>query len=84
MAKQSKKLHNAFTDEHLEIIKKVYPDTPNKVIATMIPHSATSISKKAHTMGLKKTKEHISKNGRAIARCRTPLLPSVRKHTPWD
>jgi len=67
MAKESKKLHNAFTDEHLEIIKKVYPDTPNKVIATMIPHSATSISKKAHTMGLKKTKEHISKNGRAIA-----------------
>jgi len=67
MANESKKLHNAFTEEHLEIIKKVYPDTPNKVIATMMPHSATSISKKAHTMGLKKSKEHISNNGRAIA-----------------
>ncbi len=65
MAKGSKKL--AFTEEELEIIRKLYADTPNKVIATMMPHSFTSISKKAHTMGLKKTKEHISKNGRAIA-----------------
>ncbi len=37
MATKSKKLHNAFTEEHLEIIRKVYADTPNKVIATMIP-----------------------------------------------
>jgi len=92
MAKESKKLHNAFTDEHLEIIKKVYPDTPNKVIATMIPHSATSISKKAHTMGLKKTKEHISKNGRAIAIAQwnnliennLQLSSNFKKgHVPW-
>ena len=92
MAKESKKLHNAFTDEHLEIIKKVYADTPNKVIATMIPHSATSISKKAHTMGLKKTKEHISKNGRAIAIAQwnnliennLKLSSNFKKgHVPW-
>jgi hypothetical protein len=92
MAKGSKKLHNAFTEEHLEIIKKVYPDTPNKVIATMIPHSATSISKKAHTMGLKKTKEHISKNGRAIAIAQwnkliennLQLSSNFKKgHVPW-
>ena len=65
MAKGSKKL--AFTDEELEIIRKFYPNTPNKVIATWMPHSATSISKKANQMGLKKTKEYIIENGRAIA-----------------
>ena len=65
MAKGNKKL--AFTEEELEIIRKLYSDTPNKVIATMMPHSFTSISKKAYMIGLKKTKEHISKNGRAIA-----------------
>jgi len=92
MAKESKKLHNAFTDEHLEIIKKVYPDTPNKVIATMIPHSATSISKKAHTIGLKKTKEYIRENGRAVATAQweynkengLELKSNFKKgHTPW-
>ena len=66
MAKILKKLHNAYTDEHLEIIRKLYANTPNKVIATMMPHSSTSISKKANEMGLKKTKKYIRENGRAI------------------
>ena len=35
MAKESKKLHNAFTEEHYEIIRKLYADTPNKVIANV-------------------------------------------------
>ena len=65
MVKGGKKL--AFTEEELEMIRQLYPNTPNKVIATMIPHSATSISKKANTMGLKKTKEYIRENGRAVA-----------------
>ena len=65
MSKGNKKL--AFTEEELEIIKKLYPTTPNKVIATWMPHSSTSISKKANQMGLKKTKEYIRENGRAIA-----------------
>ncbi len=34
MLKESKKLHNAFTEEELELIRKVYADTPNKVIGT--------------------------------------------------
>ena len=67
MAKEFKKLHNAFTEEHLELIRKLYADTPNKVIATMMPHSSTSISKKANEIGLKKTKEYIRENGRTIA-----------------
>ena len=65
MAKGSKKL--PFTMEELEIIRKLYPNTPNKVIATWMPHSATSISKKANQMGLKKTKEYIRENARTIA-----------------
>ena len=92
MAKASKKLHNAFTEKHLEIIRKVYADTPNKVIATMIPHSATSISKKANTMGLKKTKEYIRENGRAVAVAQwnkliehnLQLSSNFKKgHVPW-
>jgi hypothetical protein len=92
MAKQSKKLHNAFTEEHLEIIRKLYADTPNKVIATWMPHSSTSISKKANQMGLKKTKEYIRENGRTIAAAQwkelkengLELKSNFKKgHVPW-
>ena len=92
MATKSKKLHNAFTEEELEIITKLYADTPNKVIATMMPHSFTSISKKAYMMGLKKTKEHISKNSRAIAIAQWKELKEnslelnsnfKKGHVPW-
>jgi hypothetical protein len=92
MATKSKKLHNAFTEEHLEIIRKLYADTPNKVIATMMPHSFTSISKKANEMGLKKTKEHIRKNCRAIAIAQWKELKEnslqlnsnfKKGHVPW-
>ena len=92
MATKSKKLHNVFTEEHLEIITKLYADTPNKVIATMMPHSATSISKKANQMGLKKTKEYIRENGRTIAAAQwkelkengLELKSNFKKgHVPW-
>ena len=92
MATKSKKLHNAFTEEHLEIIRKLYADTPNKVIATWMPHSSTSISKKANQMGLKKTKEYIRENGRTIAAAQwkelkengLELKSNFKKgHVPW-
>ena len=90
MAKGSKKL--AFTEEELEIIRKLYPNTPNKVIATWMPHSSTSISKKANDIGLKKTKEYIRENGRAIAKAQwkelkengLELKSNFKKgHVPW-
>ena len=56
-----------YTEEELEIITKLYATTPAKVIATWMPHSSISISKKAHTMGLRKTKEYLSVQGRKIA-----------------
>jgi hypothetical protein len=92
MAKGNKKLHNAFTEEHLEIIRKMYAETPNKVIATWMPHSSTSISKKANQMGLKKTKEYIRENGRTIAAAQwkelkengLELKSNFKKgHVPW-
>jgi hypothetical protein len=92
MATKNKKLHNAFTEEHLEIIRKLYADTPNKVIATWMPHSSTSISKKANQMGLKKTKEYIRENGRTIAAAQwkelkengLELKSNFKKgHVPW-
>ena len=90
MAKGSKKL--PFTMEELEIIRKLYPNTPNKVIATWMPHSATSISKKANQMGLKKTKEYIRENARTIATAQweynkengLELKSNFKKgHVPW-
>ena len=56
-----------YTEEELEIIRKLYATTPAKVIATWMPHSSISISKKAYTMGLRKTKEYLSVQGRKIA-----------------
>ena len=90
MAKGNKKL--AFTEEELEIIRKLYPNTPNKVIATWMPHSSTSISKKANDIGLKKTKEYIRENGRAVATAQwkelkensLQLKSNFKKgHVPW-
>ena len=90
MAKGSKKL--AFTEEELEIIRKLYPNTPNKVIATWMPHSSISISKKANEIGLKKTKEYIRENGRAVATAQwkdlkengLELKSNFKKgHVPW-
>jgi hypothetical protein len=67
MVKGSKKKVKRFTEEELEIIRKLYPNTPNKVIATWMPHSDTSISAKAYKMGLKKDKEYIKMNCSKIA-----------------
>jgi hypothetical protein len=58
----------------------------------MMPHSFTSISKKANQMGLKKTKEHIIKNCRAIAIAQWKELKEnslelnsnfKKGHVPW-
>jgi len=56
-----------YTEEELEIITKMYPTTPAKIIATWMPHSFISISKKAHLMGLKKDKKYLSEQAKKIA-----------------
>jgi hypothetical protein len=57
-----------------------------------MPHSSTSISKKANQMGLKKTKEYIRENGRTIAAAQwkelkengLELKSNFKKgHVPW-
>lgn len=89
--KGSKKI--PFTEEHLEIIRKLYPNTPNKVIATWMPHSSISISKKAHEMGLRKTKEYLKENCRSVALAQWQNEKSsskarktcfVKGNTPWN
>lgn len=93
MVKGSKKKVKRFTEEELEIIRKLYPNTPNKVIATWMPHSATSISGKAYKMGLKKDKEYIKMNCSKIAleqwqnvetseRARRTCF--YKGHNPWN
>jgi len=54
MVKGSKRNKQMFSNEEIEIIKRLYPNTPNKVIATWMPHTSTSISNKAYAMGLGK------------------------------
>jgi hypothetical protein len=56
-----------YTEEELEIIKKLYATTPAKIISTWMPHSFISISKKAHMMGLKKDKKYLSEHAKKIA-----------------
>ena len=93
MVKGSKKEKQMFTEEDLEMIKKLYPNTPNKVIATMIPHSSTSISNKAYAMGLKKTKEYIKSNCSNVAIAQWQCLETSERsrrtcfrtgHQPWN
>ena len=62
---KNKKL--TYTKEELEMITKFYSTTPAKVMATWMPHSSISISKKAHTLGLKKDKKYLSEHARKIA-----------------
>jgi hypothetical protein len=82
-----------YTEEELLIITKLYATTPAKVIATWMPHSSISISKKAHTMGLKKDKKYLSEHARkiALAQWQNEKTSSIARktafhkgHIPWN
>jgi len=82
-----------YTEEELEIITKLYATTPAKVIATWMPHSSISISKKAHTMGLRKDKKYLSEHARkiALAQWQNEKTSSIARntcfykgHKPWN
>ena len=82
-----------YTEEELLIITKLYATTPAKVIATWMPHSSISISKKAHTMGLRKDKEYLKEHARkiALAQWQNEKTSSIARntcfykgHTPWN
>lgn len=82
-----------YTEEELLIITKLYATTPAKVISTWMPHSSISISKKAHTMGLRKTKEYLSVHARkiALAQWQNEKTSAIARntafhkgHIPWN
>ena len=82
-----------YTEEELEIITKLYATTPAKIIATWMPHSYISISKKDHTMVLRKTKEYLSVQciKIALAKWQNDKTSSIARktcfikgHTPWN
>ena len=88
---KNRKLH--YTEKELEIIKKLYATTPAKVIATWMPHSSISISKKAHTMGLRKDKKYLSEHAKkiALAQWQNEKTSAIARktsfykgHTPWN
>jgi hypothetical protein len=91
MAKESKKL--PYTEEELLIITKLYATTPAKVIATWMPHSSISISKKANDMGLRKDKKYLGEHARkiALAQWQNEKTSSIARktcfikgHIPWN
>ena len=93
MVKGSKRNKQMFSDEELEIIRRLYPNTPNKVIATWMPHTSTSISNKAYAMGIKKTKEYIRSNCIQVALKQWENVEKSSRarrtcfhegHTPWN
>jgi hypothetical protein len=82
-----------YTEEELLIITKLYASTPAKVIATWMPHSSISISKKAHTMGLRKDKKYLAEHARkiALAQWQNEKTSSIARntafhkgHIPWN
>ena len=82
-----------YTEEELEIITKLYATTPSKIIATWMPHSSISISKKAHTMGLRKDKKYLIEHARKIAleQWQNEKTSSIARktcfikgHKPWN
>ena len=82
-----------YTEEELEIIRKLYATTPAKVIATWMPHSSISISKKAHSMGLRKDKKYLSEHAKKIAleQWQNEKTSAIARntcfykgHTPWN
>lgn len=82
-----------YTEEELLIITKLYAITPAKVIATWMPHSSIAISKKAHTMGLKKDKKYLSEHAKkiALAQWQNEKTSSIARktcfikgHIPWN
>lgn len=48
--------NNLYTPSDIKILKKLYPDTPNKDIASSIGRSVYSIENKSFQLGLKKSK----------------------------
>lgn len=50
-----------WTDEKIATVIRLYPDTPNKVIADAIGLNAHNVSNKAQLLGLRKTREHLHK-----------------------
>ena len=82
-----------YTEEELLIITKLYATTPAKIIATWMPHSSISISKKAHTMGLRKDKKYLSEHAKkiALAQWQNEKTSSIARktsfhkgHKPWN
>ena len=82
-----------YTEEELLIITKLYAITPAKVISTWMPHSSISISKKAHTMGLRKDKKYLSEHAKKIAleQWQNEKTSAIARktsfhkgHTPWN
>jgi hypothetical protein len=91
MVMKSRKL--PYTEQELEMIIKFYSTTPAKVMATWMPHSSISISKKANDMGLRKDKKYLSVQGRkiALAQWQNEKTSSIARktcfikgHKPWN
>lgn len=53
-----------WTTRQLELVRELYPNTPNAEIAAQVGHSVKSVVAEAHRMGLKKSLERLQAMGR--------------------
>lgn len=52
-----------WTTRQLELVRELYPNTPNAEIAAQVGHSVKSVVAEAHRMGLKKSPERLRQMG---------------------
>ena len=58
MAKKKKLTHRKWTDEELQLLKKLFPVKNTKKIAEMLGRTVGSVISKAQMVGLKKVREN--------------------------
>lgn len=52
--------YKKYTDKEIEIIKKLYSENKTEIIGKLLNRTSRAIYKKAATLGIKKTEEHIN------------------------
>jgi len=65
MAKKKKLLKGLWSKKDLNLLKKLFPNTPTAKIAARLGRPTDAVKKKASRMGLCKSKRYLKSLGRA-------------------
>ena len=65
MAKRKKSARGTWSTKDLNLLVKLFPNTPTAEIAKKVHRKTDAVKKKASRMGLKKSKRYLKSIGRA-------------------